>query len=83
MAAAVSFAQDILPLFTATDVQHMQRMGVELAEYSFMSTPANAKSVYEQLLSKKMPPSFGGGDGPWSDTNIALFKSWVDGGYQP
>jgi hypothetical protein len=82
MANLVSFEQDILPLFTQTDIEHMQRMGVELNDYSYMRAPDNAMKVYDQLSSKKMPPSVGGGAGPWSDTNINLFKSWIDGGYQ-
>jgi hypothetical protein len=83
MAGVVSFQQDILPLFTQTDIQHMGGMGVQLGSYSYMSTPANASSVYNQLASKKMPPSSGGGTGPWSEANIALFNSWIEGGYQP
>jgi hypothetical protein len=83
MAASVSFAQDIVPLFTQIDIQHMQPMGVQLADYGYMSTPDNASAVYAQLSSKQMPPSSGGGSGPWPDANIALFKSWIDGGYQP
>ena len=30
MASGVSFAQDILPLFTQTDIDHMQGLGVSL-----------------------------------------------------
>ncbi|MEY9633366.1 hypothetical protein ABIF66_001595 [Bradyrhizobium japonicum] len=29
------------------------------------------------------PPPAKGGDGPWSTQTIALFESWIDGGYQP
>ena len=83
MPNTVSFEQDILPLFTQTDIDHMQNLGVELNEYSYMSTPDNAIKVYGQLSSRTMPPSKGGGGGPWSDTNVTLFKSWIDGGYQP
>ena len=82
MASTVSFQQEILPLFTQTDIDHMQRLGVTLDDYSYMSTPDNAMKVYDQLSSKKMPPSRGGGGGPWSDTNVGLFKSWIDGGYE-
>lgn len=83
MATTVSFATDILPLFTQVDIDHMQEQGVQLNDYGYMSTPANASAVYGQLSSKQMPPSWGGGGGPWSDSNIALFKAWMDGGYQP
>jgi hypothetical protein len=79
--ATVSFAENILPLFTTTDIQHMSGLGVPLNDYSYMSVPANAQTVYNQLASKQMPPAADGG--PWSDANIALFQSWMQGGYQP
>ena len=37
---AVSFKTDILPLFNATDIQHMSGMGVQLSSYTYMSNPA-------------------------------------------
>jgi len=39
--APVSFAADILPLFTSIDIAHMQPMGVFLNQYSYMSDPTN------------------------------------------
>ena len=85
----VSFKNDILPLFTQTDIDHMQDQTppVHLEDYQYMSDPtdnyANANAVYQQVSSKQMPPSWGGGEGPWSDDKVALFKQWMDGGYQP
>src|SRR6266705_2517568 len=60
---AVSFKSDILPLFNATDIQHMSGMGVQLSSYPYMSNPAagsvmgcgpfsdhgNAQAVYAAL----------------------------------
>ena len=45
--SAVSFANDILPLFSkTTDIPHMADFGVMLAEYSYMSVPANARRCW-------------------------------------
>jgi hypothetical protein len=83
--AMVSFATDIVPLFNAaTDIPHMAEFGVLLADYSYVSVPANAQNVLEQLdgtTAPLMPPSPAQ---PWSPTtNIALFKAWMAGGYLP
>lgn len=83
MGNAISFQRDIVPLFTQIDIEHMKDQGVLLDDYSYMSVTDNASAVYDQVSSKQMPPSWGGGAGPWPDANIALFKSWIDGGYPP
>jgi len=78
---AVSFAKEIAPLFTAQDVACMSRAKVMLTDYGYMSVPANAKSVLDRLngsIKPQMPPS-----GAWPEAQIQLFKSWIDGGYQP
>jgi hypothetical protein len=81
---AVSFAKDILPLFDPnTDIPHMARAKFMLADHAFMSVPENAQSVLDRLNGKGgavMPPPPAK---PWSPDRIALFKAWIDGGYQP
>jgi hypothetical protein len=42
----VSFKTDVLPLFTSDDIGYMSPLGVSLTDYSYMSQPANAQSVY-------------------------------------
>ena len=79
---APSFAADILPLFTKTDIEHMQGFGVELDDYDYMKDPDNAKAVYDQVWSGAMPPPDSGED-RWSDDKVTLFKEWMDGGYEP
>jgi hypothetical protein len=81
--ADVSFKNDILPLFTQIDIDHMAGYGVELDSYEWMRVPLNAQNVYVTVETKQMPPSRGGGAGPWSDDKVALFKAWMDGGYKP
>lgn len=81
--ATVSFAADILPLFTTTDISHMQGFGVMLGQYSYMSVPANAQNVLDHLdgtTPPLMPPPPAS---PWTTDQINLFKAWMAGGYQP
>ena len=77
-----SFKTDILPLFTSMDVDHMSALGTQLDDYSFMSQPGTASSVYQQVSSGRMPPSTSG-EQPWSQDKVDLFKAWIDGGYEP
>ena len=80
----VSFANDILPLFDqTTDIPHMAKGHVMLADYAYMSVPANAQDVLDHLDGTKgpiMPPPPAQ---PWSAAKIALFKAWMAGGFQP
>jgi hypothetical protein len=81
--APVSFANQILPLFSSTDIQHMQKLGVMLAVYSYMSQPENAQNVLNRLngtVKPIMPPLPAD---PWPAASIALFQAWIAGGYQP
>lgn len=79
-----SFQGDILPLFTETDVEHMSSFGVVLDDYAYLSVPDNAAKVYDQVAQGLMPPPPSeGGEGAWSPDKVALFKAWIDEGYQP
>ena len=80
---AISFAQNIRPLFRQIDIDHMKGYSVLLDDYVYMSDPtgnyANAQSVQDSLTSKSMPPG-----GPyWSDQQLSLYKQWRSDGYQP
>lgn len=77
----VSFAKDILPLFTQIDIDHMQFF-CDLSKYDDVKT--NSADIVSRLTGEggpTMPPKTAGG--PWSATQIALFQSWIDGGCQP
>ena len=81
-ARPLSFKSDILPLFRAIDIEHMQAMGVLLDDYDYMSQAENAQQVYDFLTGDqepKMPP-----DGPyWSDEQLKLFARWMQEGRKP
>ena len=47
-----------------------------------MKDPSNAGSAYFQVSSGLMPPP-SSGEERWSEDKVALFKEWMDGGYQP
>ncbi|HEX8086925.1 MAG TPA: hypothetical protein VF529_21755 [Solirubrobacteraceae bacterium] len=94
---AVSFQNDIVKLFTNDDIDHMKDKTqvdppVYLAEYSYMSDSAgddtypdhaNANNVYYQLSNGLMPLDDNDNPVPWPSDQVALFKSWMDDGYQP
>jgi ferritin-like protein len=87
-AMAVSFKTDILPLFIQDDIEHMSGQGVDLGDYTYMSDPtdnhANAQAVYVQVSTGSMPIDNNGNPvRTWSSDKVALFQSWMDGGYQP
>ncbi len=68
-----SFAQDIRPLFTDEDVEHMRDFDIDLGSYD--SAKKNAEEIYERLADGSMPPGT-----PWPDEQIARFRGWIDEG---
>jgi hypothetical protein len=79
---SISFERDIRPMFRDVDIDHMEAMGVLLADRAWMSDPENAKRVYDSLSSdaeSRMPPG-----GPyWSEEQMKKLSNWMEGGYQP
>jgi len=76
--ATSSFARDIRPLFTETDVEHMQAYGLDLSDYAEVKSKAD--DIYSQVASGKMPPPPGK---KWSDAMCATFKTWQSQGCPP
>jgi hypothetical protein len=72
---ALSYANDIRPLFRNGDIQCMAPMGVLLDDPTWMCVQVNAQTVYGQVSTGSMPP-----DAPWSQDRITLFKNWMDEG---
>jgi hypothetical protein len=77
----VSFAQDILPLFTEMDIAHMKGFGVLLDNFDYMTDPAHAQKVLDAVSARAMPPS-SSGEPPWSPDSVQLFRDWIAAGYQ-
>jgi hypothetical protein len=77
---AVSFAQDIRPLFTDMDVAHMKSAGVLLDDFEYMRDPGHAQKVLDTVSTGSMPPS-SSGEPPWSAENVQLFRDWIAAGY--
>jgi hypothetical protein len=78
---AVSFANDIKPLFRPIDIDHMKSFGIPLDDFAYMSDPANADSVLQTVIGN--PPSMPPGGPYWAADQVALYKEWIAGGYQP
>jgi hypothetical protein len=79
----VSFERDIRPLFRQIDIDHMNRHGVLLDNYTYMSDPSNdhgnAQAVEHTLTSQSMPPG-----GPyWTDEQLTLLRQWGSDGFLP
>ena len=86
----VSFSADIKPLFSAIDISHMKRFGVELDSYAYMSNPNNANKVLATLASQdgEPPPCLLVGpighrasshysrNGRAADTSRDVFRDW-------
>jgi hypothetical protein len=78
---AVSFAQDIRPLFTDMDIAHMGDLGVPLDDLGYMRDPGHAQQVLDAVSTGVMPPRRSG-EPPWSPESVQLFRDWIAGGYQ-
>ena len=72
---SLSFAQDIRPLFTSDDIEHMD-FAFDLNR--FADVVAHAELIYTRLADQSMPP-----DQPWPAAQIARFRQWIDEGMQP
>lgn len=70
---ALSFENDIKPLFTEDDLMCMSSFGFDLSDYD--DVVEVAEMIYERVEDRSMPP-----DEPWPDDRIALFRQWIDEG---
>lgn len=78
MPDSLSFAKDIRPLFTDTDVAHMKAM-MDLSDRD--SVFQHADAIYETVASGSMPPPASGER--WTPEMCATFKAWKDQGGLP
>jgi hypothetical protein len=76
----VSFANDIRPMYTATDIAHMQFF-CDLSKRD--DNQLHAQEILKRLKGqggRVMPPPPAQ---PWTKQQIALYQSWIDGGFKP
>ena len=80
----VSFAADIKPLFRAIDISHMERYGIRLDDYTYISNQKNANSVPTTLSPHDgEPPTMPPGGPHWTADQLSLFSQWQKDGYKP
>ena len=77
----ISFATDIRPLFRPIDVAHMNKHGVRLDDFTYMSDPVNALAVQKTLTGN--PPSMPPGGPYWTPRQLDIYARWIADGYQP
>jgi hypothetical protein len=84
-----SFASDIAPLFTQSEIDCMSGLGVELDDYGYMSSAAgnanypdhaNAREILARLTGERRPRMPMGGP-YWDDAQIDIFKQWMADGF--
>jgi hypothetical protein len=78
---AISYASDIRPLFTQSDIENMAFF-CDLANYEDVKT--YAEDILDRLKGTSgpvMPPESSGG--PWPIDNINKFAKWITDGCQP
>ncbi|MGD0475706.1 MAG: hypothetical protein ABSB70_21165 [Candidatus Velthaea sp.] len=73
---ALSFVNDIRPMFTDMDVDHMKK-AMNLAERD--SVFQHAEAIYAAVSSGSMPPP-SSGEARWTSDMCARFKAWWDHG---
>lgn len=88
---SVSFSTDVVRLFTGKDIGCMRPHRVYLDDVQYMSDPtgdvryadyANARHVYGRLSGTETPRMPSGGPF-WDQAKLAIFESWIKGGFLP
>lgn len=69
-----SFEEDIKPLFREYDRENMT---YSFDLWSYDDVKDHADDIIDRLEEGDMPC-----DGPWTDQQIALFRSWMDDGME-
>ena len=79
MAASVSFASDIKPMFTALDQDHMLNRQGMFDLWNYDDVKNNADSILGAVKSGRMPPP--GEEPRWTKEMVQKFQDWIDQGY--
>jgi hypothetical protein len=76
---ALSFANDIKPLFTAVDQDHMLNNEGMFDLWDYNDVKTNAAEILGAVKAGTMPPKKDGG--PWSQDKVQKFQDWIAQGY--
>jgi len=71
----LSYETDVKPLFTSIDREHMIFM---FDLWSYEDVKLNASDIHDAVSNQRMPP-----EGPWLQSQIDIFKAWMDQGSPP
>ena len=74
------FELHILPMFRATDHEHMQAVRLSLSDYD--EVRRHADRILDKLAIDMPPPLGSGGPGPWPDEWVQLFRRWKESGFK-
>lgn len=77
---SLSFARDVRPMFTETDIEHMQGFGMNLGNKDDVTEHADA--IYAAVSDGSMPPDYSGEE-PWTQEMCQRFKRWQEQGCPP
>ena len=80
MPDSLSFANDIRPMFTDMDVEHMKPFGIDLSDRA--DVEKNADAIYETVSYGSMPPR-NSGEPRWTPEMCERFKTWREQGCPP
>jgi hypothetical protein len=84
---AVTYANDIYPLFRPQDKACMHGQQIYLGSSEWMCDPApnfgyadhgNARHVFQRISNDSMPP-----DGAWPQSRKDIYSSWMNDGFAP
>jgi hypothetical protein len=77
----VPLAADIKPLFRAIDISHMEKYGIRLDDYTYISNQKNANSVPTSLSPHDGEPPYHAARGAhWTADQLSLFPQWQKDG---
>ena len=79
---ALSFANDIKPLFTAMDQDHMLNQVGLFDLWGYDDVKANSSGILDAVQNGSMPPR-SSGESRWTQAKIDIFKQWINEGFPP
>ncbi len=71
-----TYLADIRHFFEDMDIDHMRRLGIDLATYE--GVKFNAPRIYFKTKDREMPPET---DRKWSEARVETFYNWMRNGY--